>query len=262
MAAAALLPAACGCDTRKTWSIADLAAAGGSRRRAAPSSPLCSLASERTTRASMKSVLNRAKSVLNRATPERTPRPAAPSAADDQEADGLLLRVLDAALSDGAVERLCRAEAVGDAQLQELGGLLFVHLFRDSSTHEADSVGSRLRSTRALLSLLHLLPIMPPELSGFYLSSIRALVMRSEANAEFACAAGAAGVLLRWLPRLLREGGGGSDAAAPRPLSADGAWGTDERVRRPWRRLPMPKRAAPYCPRELRSGWRGTAAPR
>ena len=131
--------------------------------------------------------------------------------------DGLMHRVLEASHSANAeVEHLLRADGISDMDLQELGGRLFVLLFQSSDVGTSfaevgvadneDQVGSRIRSGRALIALVALLPVLPLELAGFYLSSLHALLAQSEPNTEFACSAGVFSPLLRWLPRLLPGG--------------------------------------------------------
>ena len=139
--------------------------------------------------------------------------------------DELLRRLLEAAGSEeeGGAERVVRAKDVGEMELQELAGRLFVLLFRASSSgavaddlaDDEDQVGSRLKSARALIALLQLLPALPLELASFYLSSLHALLSQSVANVELACSAGCVGPLLHWLPRLLPGGDCASASADP-----------------------------------------------
>ena len=129
--------------------------------------------------------------------------------------EDLLRKLLEAAESkESGAERVVRATKVSEAELQELAGRLFVLCFRaspsgaltDDLADDEDQVGSRLKSTRALITLLQVLPALPLELASFYLSSLHALVSQSLANAELACAAGCICSLLHWLPRLLPGG--------------------------------------------------------
>ena len=134
--------------------------------------------------------------------------------ADAGQKDDLLPRLLE--LSEVAsVESVVRAARVPEGELQELTGRMFVLLFRDSLSEEPESqTGSRIRSARALSALLQLLPTLPPELGGFYLSSLHSLLANSTASEEVACAAGAIGQLLRWLPRLLPSKGDMSSSSS------------------------------------------------
>ena len=111
------------------------------------------------------------------------------------------------ALLSQLASRSLNLSFVANASMQQ-GGL----------TPAVETDGSaRFNSRRALLVLFHLLPLLPTEITSFYLSSVHGLVQPSAANADACADACCVEVLIEWLSRLCADGDRGGPTN-PQPV--------------------------------------------
>ena len=135
------------------------------------------------------------------------------SQAPVSEADILLRRLLDSATKKSEIQLLLeRPEtATNEALLSQLASRSFNMSFVAATTPQQPDLTppppqmdgtARFKSRRALIVLLHLLPLLPTEIASFYVSSMHGIVQPSPANADACADARFIDFLLGWLDEL------------------------------------------------------------
>jgi hypothetical protein len=128
--------------------------------------------------------------------------PSAEQRDGSPDADLLLQQLLVAGDHRAVRAALSKTEIVENEQvLSQLASRTLAHC-----CDGGDQAGIRsqtIKSVQALVVLLQLLPLLPDEIAGFYLSSLLELVQPSAMNAQLATTARVVQQLLEWLTRLV-----------------------------------------------------------